>query len=149
MTRLFLVACLLFAAGCDSLGEPAPPATFELRLATDTPTDGFTERPDFTDGLPIFIASMPIIANNDVENATVVEQEYGPTIVVRLTPASGEVLGEATASHIGKPVAILVNDEILAAPIVRDRITTDVMITGDFTKDEAKQIAKGILAGRR
>ena len=51
----------------------------------------------------------------------------------------------ATQGHIGKPIAILVDGQVVTAPTVRAAISTTGVISGDFTKAEADRIAAGIL----
>jgi preprotein translocase subunit SecD len=51
----------------------------------------------------------------------------------------------ASQSHIGQPLAILVDGEVVIAPVVRSPITTSAIITGNYTRAEAERIVAGIL----
>ena len=51
----------------------------------------------------------------------------------------------ATQSHIGRPLAILIDGEVAAAPVVRSPITTSAIISGNFERTEAERIVGGIL----
>jgi preprotein translocase subunit SecD len=54
---------------------------------------------------------------------------------------------QATATHVGRPVAILIDGAVVMAPVVRSPINDTAVITGHFTQAEAERMAKGI--GRR
>ena len=51
----------------------------------------------------------------------------------------------ATQSHIGRPLAMLVDGEVVIAPVVRSPITTSAIISGNYTRAEAERIVAGIL----
>jgi preprotein translocase subunit SecD len=51
----------------------------------------------------------------------------------------------ATQSHMGRPLAILIDGEVMIAPVVRSPITMSAIISGSFTRAEAERIAAGIL----
>ena len=51
---------------------------------------------------------------------------------------------QATAEHIGRPVAILIDGTVVMAPIVRSPIGDSAVISGQFTREEAERIAAGI-----
>jgi preprotein translocase subunit SecD len=50
----------------------------------------------------------------------------------------------ASQSHIGRPLAILIDGEVVMAPVVRSPIRTSAVITGSFTRAEAERIVAGI-----
>jgi len=51
---------------------------------------------------------------------------------------------QATANHIGKPVAVLIDGEVVTAPVLRGPISTLGLISGDYTRAEANRIVSGI-----
>jgi len=50
----------------------------------------------------------------------------------------------ATATHIGKPMAVLIDGDVVAAPIVKSPFGQSAVISGDYTRSEAERIARGI-----
>jgi preprotein translocase subunit SecD len=52
---------------------------------------------------------------------------------------------QATANHIGRPLAILIDGEVITAPVVRGPISTSALISGDYTRAEADRIVNGIV----
>jgi len=63
---------------------------------------------------------------------------------VEFLPAGAERMRQATAIHLGHPVAILIDGEVVIAPIVRSAISDSAAITGDYTRAEAERIASGV-----
>jgi preprotein translocase subunit SecD len=51
---------------------------------------------------------------------------------------------EATADHNGRPLAILIDGTVVAAPVVRGPISTSAVITGRYSDAEAERIVEGI-----
>lgn len=66
----------------------------------------------------------------------------GPVIKFRMTKAAARVFGELTAEMIGKVVAIVVDGEVLTAPMIREPILGGLgIISGDFTNEDAFALA--------
>lgn len=55
-----------------------------------------------------------------------------------------EKMQAATAKHIGKPMAVLLDGQVIMAPVVRSPISTSAVITGNFTRSEAEKVVNGI-----
>ncbi|MBP8131548.1 MAG: protein translocase subunit SecD [Candidatus Hydrogenedentes bacterium] len=68
-------------------------------------------------------------------------------ILFQLDNASGAHFGEVTGQNIGRPMAIVVDNVVLSAPTIRDRITTSGQITGNFTGDEARDLSIALNSG--
>ncbi len=66
-------------------------------------------------------------------------------IMLKLDEAGGAALRTLTKSHLKQPLAILVNNEIIAAPIVREEIGQNIAITGKFTRELADKLAAKIV----
>ncbi|MCL2699080.1 MAG: protein translocase subunit SecD, partial [Defluviitaleaceae bacterium] len=73
----------------------------------------------------------------------------GQIVIALEFDSEGRVLFEqATAENIGRIIYILLDDEILSAPVVNDRITGgNAIITGSFTTAEAEELASLIRSG--
>jgi preprotein translocase subunit SecD len=63
---------------------------------------------------------------------------------VHFLQAGAERMRQATANHLGRPVAILIDGKVVTAPVVRSLISDAAMITGDYSREEAERIADGI-----
>jgi preprotein translocase subunit SecD len=86
----------------------------------------------------------------DLESASVVfdQQTGSPAISLQFTREGGQKFEEITARNIGKPVIILLDDQIISQPIVQEKISgVSAQISGTFTIDEAKNFAIQLNAG--
>jgi len=55
--------------------------------------------------------------------------------------------GDLTGANIGKPLAIILDDVVYSAPVVRDRISRIGVISGNFNSDEARDLAVILRSG--
>jgi preprotein translocase subunit SecD len=114
----------------------------EIRLAETEPGRGLIAAT--VSGRPVYLHDTRIVTNNDAIQARVVESGTSFNVTLVLSPEGGQRLSDATAKHVGKPLAIIVNGEVVAALTVSDRIGDQAMITGDFTREQAERIVAGL-----
>lgn len=120
---------------------------FELRLAEEKPAPGLREAKVADSGRSIYLHAETIVSNSDIASAQVVEGG-GPSqyrVDVRFTASGAEKMRAATASHVGKLAAILLDGRVVMAPVLRTPIGPSAMITGNFTRAQAEKIANGIM----
>ena len=120
---------------------------FEVRLAEESPAPGLREAAILGTGRKTYLHAEPVVANSDIVEAHVVQGNSASTFGVSLTfNAEGAArMLRATQGHIGRPLAILIDGEVAAAPVVRSPITTSAIISGNFERTEAERIVGGIL----
>jgi len=75
------------------------------------------------------------------------DQRGRPIVNFTWKPAGAEIFGELTSKSIDEPLAIIVDDEVYSAPTIRSRISTRGQIEGQFTSDEAGELAIILRAG--
>jgi len=68
-------------------------------------------------------------------------------IQFELRPEAAERFGSFTGSHVGEPLAIVLDGVLLSAPIINARLDTGGIITGNFTEEEAKTLALQLRSG--
>jgi preprotein translocase subunit SecD len=86
----------------------------------------------------------------DLKSAgTVFDQNTGkPSVSIEFTEEGSKKFEQLTTDNIGKPVAIILDGEIVSAPLVNEKIVGGVaQISGSFTLDEAKQLEVQLNAG--
>jgi preprotein translocase subunit SecD len=59
----------------------------------------------------------------------------------------GAIFGELTQKNLQKPLAIILDDLVYSAPVIRDRISRQGQITGRFSSEEARDLAVVLRAG--
>jgi hypothetical protein len=117
---------------------------FEVRLAEIMPAPGLQQTT--VDGRVLYLAQTPVVTNVDISSATVIPRSSTYDIDISFTRRGAAKMRKAMAAHIGQPIAILVDDQVVAAPVVRSAISgTEAVITGKFTKAQAERIAKGVV----
>lgn len=71
-----------------------------------------------------------------------------PSISLNFTDEGGAKFERITGESVGKPVAIVLDQEVISSPIVQEKISGgSAQITGNFTLDEAKTLAVQLNAG--
>jgi hypothetical protein len=119
---------------------------FEARLAEVRAASGLESSPIAGKGESVYLHQDVTVSNADVADARVVPgadaDHFGVT--VRFTADGARKMREATADHLGRPIAILIDGQIVAAPILRSAIEDTALISGEYTHAEAERIANGI-----
>ena len=73
---------------------------------------------------------------------------YKPLILLAFNEEGAKLFEEFTEKNIGKPLAISIDNMIISAPTVQEKISGgSAQITGSFTVDEAKNLARNLNAG--
>jgi preprotein translocase subunit SecD len=120
---------------------------FEVRLAEENPAPDLREVVIPGTDRKIYVHPEAVIVNSDIARAQVAQGEGTSNFGVDLTfTAEGAAkMFRATQNHIGRPVAILVDGDVVVAPVVRAPISTSASINGSYSRADAERIVAGIL----
>jgi hypothetical protein len=148
-----LVAAILIAiAALGSRTGPQGSATvyaavrFEVRLAEEQPgADRRAAKVAGSDRV-IFLHDEVVVTNDDIARSAVAPGGTPSTfnIGIRFNEAGAEKMRRATANHLGKPLAVLIDGEVVMAPTLRSPVSDSALISGDFSQAEAERIVNGI-----
>jgi hypothetical protein len=145
---LALAVAVSFATGMWSHAvTPVQAAVhFEVRLAETSPAAGLREVAIPGENRSIYLHSEAVVTNSDIARTAVIPGNTSSTFFVDIsfTPDGGRKMQIATEGHLGRPVAIMIDDKVVAAPTVRSVIGDAAVINGSFTRAEAERIANGI-----
>ncbi len=86
----------------------------------------------------------------DLQSAAVVfdSQTGKPTISLQFTKEGGDKFEKITERNIGKPLPVVLDNQLVTQPTVQGKITGgQAQISGSFTIDEAKELAIQLNAG--
>lgn len=73
---------------------------------------------------------------------------YEAMVAIQFNEEGGKIFEELTERNSGRVLAIFIDNELLSAPVVRGKISGGkAQITGNFTPDEAKYLARNLNAG--
>jgi bla regulator protein blaR1 len=126
-----------------ALGLQGGPTSLEIRLAELQPGPGLREAA-LDSGQRIYMRPEAVVTGADVTRADIVDAGGRYSISVAFGVAASNRLAEATQVHLGKPIAIVLDGKVIAAPTVRSMIRGSAVITGDFTRTDAERIASGL-----
>jgi hypothetical protein len=148
-----LVAAILIAiAALGSRTSPQGSATvyaavrFEVRLAEEQPgADRRAAKVAGSDRV-IYLHDEVVVTNDDIARSAVAPGGTPSTfnIGIRFNEAGAEKMRRATANHLGKPLAVLIDGEVVMAPTLRSPVSDSALISGDFSQAEAERIVNGI-----
>jgi len=89
-----------------------------------------------------------VVTGRDLRNARRSQDEYGqPAVSFSLNPDGARRFGEYTGAHIGEQMAIVLDNKVRSAPVIRGRITDSGIIQGSFTVQQAEDLALVLRAG--
>ncbi|MCA9505369.1 MAG: protein translocase subunit SecD [Spirochaetaceae bacterium] len=90
----------------------------------------------------------PALTGDYLEDARLqFDPQQRPIVEFRFSPQGGELFGKLTEENKNKPLAIILDDNVYSAPMIRARITTRGMIEGRFSAEEAADLAVILRAG--
>ena len=76
------------------------------------------------------------------------DQNGRPAVNFRFNPPGARAFGDYTAQNIGSPFAIVLDNEVISAPVIQDHIPGGSgIITGRFTVEESTNLAVLLRAG--
>ena len=119
---------------------------FEIRLAEDQPDAGLQRAQVAHTNRFVYLHQDVVVTNADIEASSVVPGDATTRfwIDVKMNSTGADKLQRATANHVGRPIAILIDGEVVAAPTVKSPIGAAAVISGDFTREDAERIAIGM-----
>jgi preprotein translocase subunit SecD len=89
-----------------------------------------------------------IVSGRELRNARRGQGQFGePVVNFYLVPAAGEKFADFTAAHVGDPAAIVLDKRVISAPVIRSRIRDEGYIEGNFSLEEADDMALKLRAG--
>lgn len=96
-----------------------------------------------------YFKSTPLTGRYLKDSQLVFDQQTGkPYVGLDFTDEGGKIFGELTKNNIGKRLAIYLDGAPISIPRVQEEIPSGkAQITGDFTIEEAKQLAQRLNAG--
>jgi preprotein translocase subunit SecD len=125
-------------AAIQSLGGEGPPNRRVL---------SYTELDDQKEGARkwIIVEDPPVIDGRTIRDASAYSQTGSNLndyqIAFKLKPEGAAKFGDWTGKNIGKYLAIVLNDEVKSAPVIKGQIFDSGQIDGKFTKASAEDLA--------
>jgi preprotein translocase subunit SecD len=101
------------------------------------------------EGVFYVVEETPVVSGEDLVDAQPsFDQNNRPAVSFRFNPAGARAFGDYTAANIGAPFAIVLDDEVISAPVIQSHIPGGSgIITGSFTVEESTDLAVLLRAG--
>ena len=149
--RFLVPAVLMFTGltcGC-AIGARPTEGFIEMRLANDEPQEGFTPKVIFETGKKLYVSPDIEVNEHDIKDAEVLKTHRSHAVGVHLTRGATSRLNRLVKNRLpGDKLAILVADRVVSAPYIKTEIGRQMLIMGNFTRQEAEELA-AILRGER
>ena len=100
-------------------------------------------------GVFYILEPTPVVTGEQLTDAQPTFDQNGrPAVNFRFNPSGARAFGDYTAANIGSPFAIVLDEEVISAPVIQDHIPGGSgIITGRFTTEETTQLAILLRAG--
>ena len=102
------------------------------------------------EGVYYILEQTPVVSGDDlVDSQPSFEQQTGqPVVTFRFNPTGARAFRNYTAAHVGAPFAIVLDEEVISAPVIRQAITGGAgQISGNFTVESSTELAVLLRAG--
>jgi preprotein translocase subunit SecD len=100
--------------------------------------------------VPYLLKRRAVLTGDSLTDARVqIDTQYGdPYVSISFDARGARVFERITGENVGKRLAIVLDNNVYSAPVIRDRIAGGkAQITGHFTMNEAKDLAIVLRAG--
>ena len=101
------------------------------------------------EGVYYSIEAAPVVTGEELVDAQPSFDQNGrPAVSFRFNPSGARKFGDYTAENIGQPFAIVLDEEVISAPVIQSHIPGGSgIITGRFTVEESTNLAVLLRAG--
>jgi len=101
------------------------------------------------DDVYYIVEAAPVVTGEELVDAQPSFDRNGrPAVSFRFNPSGARKFGDYTAENIGSPFAIVLDEEVISAPVIQSHIPGGSgIITGQFTVEESTDLAVLLRAG--
>jgi preprotein translocase subunit SecD len=125
-------------------------AKLEFRLVHETPGSPNTVSLRQRDGGSLYVQDEPVMTGDAISGAAV---EINPqtnevAVSLKLNSVGASTFDKITADNVGKRLAVVLDNVVQSAPVIRSRISGGIaQITGSFSTEEARALAIVLRSG--
>ena len=101
------------------------------------------------DDEPGYVVEKRVMVSGEMlETASAAFDQNGrPSVNFQLNAAGGRKFGRVTGENIGRPFAIILDGQVVSAPVIQAQIFTNGQITGTFSVEETQELSLILRAG--
>ncbi|MEP4030518.1 protein translocase subunit SecD [Roseibium polysiphoniae] len=122
----------------DQAMQSRPPAGTVVMMSVDDPP------------IPYLLEESPLLTGEDLVDAQVTfdQRNNEPVVNFRFNTSGARKFSVVTQQNVGRPFAIVLDEEVISAPVIREPITGGSgQISGNFTVDGANDLSVLLRAG--
>ena len=94
------------------------------------------------------VRKVPVVSGRDLKTARPsLDENNRPAVSFTLTQAAASRFGNYTGANIGKYLGIVLDKRVVSAPVIEGKITDEGRIAGNFTQQEAADLALTLRSG--
>ena len=143
--RVAFIGCVMVILfGCVVQAQ----AQFTIRAAATAPVSGWQRMESPEGNQTVWVAPTPSLTSADIDAAQPGNDRDGrPVVTIRFTEAGSEKMREFSAAQIARPIALVLDGELIWAPVVRSAINAEALITGGpngLTPEQVQRILASI-----
>ncbi|MBO3760072.1 protein translocase subunit SecDF [Ciceribacter sp. L1K22] len=115
-----------------------PPASSEVLYSADDPA------------VPYLVEKQVLVSGENLVDAqaSFAQQTNEPVVTFRFDSRGAQRFAQATQQNVGRPFAIILDDQVISAPVIREPIVGGSgQISGNFTVEGANDLAVLLRAG--
>jgi preprotein translocase subunit SecD len=103
----------------------------------------------YNENLWYVLERTPVVTGEELVDAQPSTDQNGqPAVSFRFNPQGARAFGDYTAENIGAPFAIVLDNQVISAPTIRDHIPGgNGIISGSFTVEDATELSVLLRAG--
>jgi preprotein translocase subunit SecD len=153
--RACLVCGLVFVMGCAYFAKSSPPVApknpdlLQFRLVEEKEGPDTVAMKVMGKDETLNVNKQVLLNALDVESAKATRERHSgsPGLSLNFTRDGAKKFAEVTAKNVNRKLAIIVDGQLLSAPVIRSRVEGGkAVITGSFTMKEAQELASAINA---
>jgi preprotein translocase subunit SecD len=131
-----------------ALGGTVPPNRVILPFTERDSSNKQTQQPNQKPDKYLILETPAIVEGSELRDASPSSRTGSDyNIDFHLKPAGAQAFGEWTGKSIGKYLAIVLNNEVKSAPVIKGQIFDTGTIEGKFTKESADDLALTLKSG--
>ncbi len=121
-------------------------AAEEMRLKAEKDPDKVLARSEEGEA---YLLGRAYVGGKDLEDAKTGFDNLGrPIVTLKFSSKGAKLFDEATAANVGRQIAICLDNKVISAPVVQERISGgNAQISGRFSTAEAQRLAIMLRAG--
>ena len=132
---LLVLLCVFTQAGRVVAEEM--PQTLEFRIAAESPVEGWQKMKVRDSDQQIFVSNDVSLDGSDVKRVSFYSRPQGhPVMGLEFTDEGAKKMKFITSQNHGKLLTIMLNGEVISAPIIRSTVSQEAEISGAFDNDD-------------